>query len=148
MIPHEDQEDVVKDLFEEESIIIPIVEPLSTPHEQPLEVSSSISSSTHVLSIKEALEFEKKPHENPLFQDHVEMVINEHYKPSMEIFLAFHFELPKRRWRWRKGKMKKSLKSYLSMATKGPRLLSRAHAASLLKAKHLMAPRPKPPDYS
>ena len=46
------------------------------------------------------------------------------------------------------GKDEEKFESYLSMATKGPRLLSRAHAASLMKAKHLLAPRPKPPDYS
>ena len=63
-------------------------------------------------------------------------------KPSVEIFLALHIEPTKRRWRWRKGKMKKSLKPYLSIVTKGPKLLSRAHAASLMKVKHLLAPRP------
>ena len=141
-------EEAMRDLFEEKFIIIPIVEPLSTPHERPPEVSLPLSSSTHIPSIKESLEFEKGPHADPCFQDHVEMVISEHHKPSVEIFLALHIELPKRRWRWRKGKMKKSLKSYLSMGTKGPRLLSRVHAASLMKAKHLMAPRLKPPDYS
>ncbi|KAK9939298.1 hypothetical protein M0R45_015997 [Rubus argutus] len=138
----------MKNLFEEESIIIPVVEPLSTSHELPLEVSFPISSSTHVASIKEALEFDKGQHEFPWFQDHVEMVISEHHNPSLEIFFALHIESRKRRWRWRRGKMKKSLASYLSIPTKGPRLLSRAHAISLMKIKHLMAPRPKPPDYS
>ena len=141
-------EEAMRDLFEEESIIIPIAEPLSTPHERPPDVSLQISSPIHIPSIKEALEFEKEPHEYSCFQDHVEMVISEYHKPSVEIFFTLHIELPKRRWRWRKGKMKTSLESYLSMATKGPKLLSRAHAASLMQAKHLMAPRPKPPDYS
>jgi hypothetical protein len=141
-------EEAMRDFFEEESIIIPVGEPLSTPHERPLDVSLPISSSTHVPSIKKALEFDKEPHEYPWFQDHVEMMISAHHKPSVEIFLALHIEPRKRRWRWRRGKMKKSLASFLSIVTKGPRLLSRAHAASLMKVKHLLAPRPKPPDYS
>ncbi|KAK9905259.1 hypothetical protein M0R45_000370 [Rubus argutus] len=148
LIPHKDQECYMKNFFEEESIIIPIVKPLSTPHELPQEVSLPISSSTHVPSIKEALEFDKGQHEFPWFQDHVEMVISERHKPSVEIFLALHIEPRNRRWRWRRGKMKKSLASYLSIPTKGPKLLSRAHAASLMKVKHLLAPRPKPPDSS
>ncbi|KAK9928679.1 hypothetical protein M0R45_025802 [Rubus argutus] len=151
LAPHEDEpcfEEAMRDLFKEESIIIPIVEPLSTPHELPQEVSLPISSSTHVPSIKEALEFDKGQHEYSRFQDHVEMVISEHHNPSVEIFLALHIEPRKRRWRWRRGKMKKSLESYLSIPTKGLKLLSRAHVASLMKVKHLLAPRPKPPDYS
>lgn len=118
IIPHEDQDYYKKDFFEEESIIISVVEPLSTPHE------------------------------NPWFQDHVEMVICEHDKPSVEIFLALHIELTKRRWRWRKRKIKERLGPYISIVSKGPRLLSRAHTTSLMKIKHMMAPRPKPPDYS
>ena len=57
LIPYADKpcyEEAMRDFFNEDSIIIPIVEPFSTTHERPPDVSLPISSSTHVPSIKKS----------------------------------------------------------------------------------------------
>ncbi|KAK9931669.1 hypothetical protein M0R45_018939 [Rubus argutus] len=137
MSPHEDQtcsKDDMSDCLEEESIQVPIIKPLFPSHERTLDVSSPHSSYIFVPSIQEALEFHKGPHEPPLFQDHVEMVIGEPPQPHMKIILAMYIELDKRRQRWKKRKKKKSLELYFSIMAKGPKLITRAHATSLKKS--------------
>ncbi|KAK9938218.1 hypothetical protein M0R45_014971 [Rubus argutus] len=122
MSPHEDQtcsKDDMSDCLEEESTQVPIIEPLFPSHERTLDVSSPHSSYTFVPSIQEALEFHKGPHEPPLFQYHVEMVIGEPPLPHTKNYLAMYIEPDKRRQRWKKRKKKKSLELYFSIHGQG-----------------------------
>jgi hypothetical protein len=116
----------MSDCLEEESTQVPIIEPLFPSHKRSLDVFSPHSSYTFVPSIQEALEF--RPHEPPLIQDHVEMVIGEPPQPHTKNYLAMYIEPDKRRQRWKKRKKKKSLELYFSIIAKEPKLLTRAHA--------------------
>ncbi|PRQ50706.1 hypothetical protein RchiOBHm_Chr2g0136241 [Rosa chinensis] len=141
MLPYEDPksyETIMEDCLKEESIKASTFGPLLLAHGRPHDSSAPHSSSTHVLPIQATFEF----------VDHAEMVICEHLKSDKEVILAVIVKL-KKRWRQRKRrKEKRSIKSHFSIAPKLPKLLARDHAISLKKLKHLIEPRPKPPDYT
>ncbi|XP_061995888.1 uncharacterized protein LOC133713877 [Rosa rugosa] len=141
MLHHEDPKCYVttmENCLKGESVKASTFGPLLLAHGRQHDSSTPHSSSTHFLPIQEKFEF----------VDHVEMVIREHVKSDKEVILAVIVKLNKRWRQWKRRQEKRSIKSYLPIAPKLPKLLERDHEISLKKLKHLIEPQPKPPDYA
>ena len=123
-----------EDCLKEESIKAPKFGPLLLVHGRPHDSSLHHSSSTHVLPFEASCEF----------VEHVDMVVPECLKSDKEILIVIE-----KSWReWKKRKKKRNFISYMSIAPKLLKLLPKDHEISLKRVKHLIEPRPKPPDYS